>query len=436
MSLFRYSFSVILLIFLFSGCLKKVEEDTARKGNVIFIHPDGTGLAGWHTLRILEKGPDGELNWDRLPEIGLYKSHTKNSLVTSSNAGATMHAFGKKVVYHSYGMDGTTELTALSGKKKSIMIEARDAGMAVGVVNSGSIIEPGTGVFLASSTARNKYEEITRKIIESKAEVIMSGGEEWLIPEGTEGRFGKGLRTDSLNLIEYAIEQGYEVVYNKDELKAIPAETKKLLGVFARVHTFNDESEEIQKEKGLEDFTPEAPTLAEMTDAAINVLNNSGKQFILVVEEEGTDNFSNKNNAKGFLSALKRADDAIGVAMKYRLKNPNTLLVVASDSEAGGPEILAEQIEDVPDDFITPEMDKNGAPIDGINGMASKPFYSMPDQFGQRLPFGIAWSTGSDTYGSVVVRAEGLNSTMIKGTIDNTDIYRVMYATLFGKILD
>jgi alkaline phosphatase len=35
-------------------------------GNVIFIHPDGTGLANWNALRILYYGPDGETNWDKL----------------------------------------------------------------------------------------------------------------------------------------------------------------------------------------------------------------------------------------------------------------------------------------------------------------------------------------------------------------------------------
>ncbi len=427
---------VLFIAFAGISCVKKVEENTARIGNVIFIHPDGTGLSGWHTLRIWDKGPDGELNWDKLPNIGLYKSHTRNSLVTSSNAGATMHSYGKKVPYHSYGMNGTEELVALSGAKKSIMIEARDAGMAVGVINSGNIIEPGSGVFLASSTARSKSEEITRKIIESGAEVILSGGEEWMLPKGVEGRFGEGLRTDGINLIDYAKQNGYTVVYDKNELENAAPNANKLLGVFAGDNTFNSKSEEELRERGLDDFNAEAPSVAEMTDAAIQVLSKAGKQFFLVVEEEGTDNFGNANNARGFLKALKRADESIGVAQKYMKKNPNTLLVVASDSEAGGPELVSKPLDEIPEDVITPKRDENGAPLDGSEGTSSKPFYSAKDQFGQNLPFGIVWSTGGDTYGSVVARADGLNSGLIRGTIDNTDIYRVMYATLFGKILE
>jgi hypothetical protein len=31
-----------------------------------------------------------------------------------------------------------------------------------------------------------------------------------------------------------------------------------------------------------------------------------------------------------------------------------------------------------------------------------------------------------------VVRAAGLNSGLVRGTLDNTELYRIMHATLFG----
>jgi len=83
-----------------------------------------------------------------------------------------------------------------------------------------------------------------------------------------------------------------------------------------------------------------------------------------------------------------------------------------------------------------PKFDNNGAPIDGIDGSGTLPFISAPDKNGNRFPFGIAWSTGEDVTGSVIARAEGMNSDRMKGKIDNTDIYRIMYLTLFGKWLD
>ncbi len=266
-------------------------------GNVIFIHPDGTSLATWNATRILYYGTDGTLNWDRLTHIGLYQGHTKSSLTASSQAGATMHAYGVKVVYDSYGMDGTKPLTSLSGYNNSIMIEARDNGINIGIINSGTIVEPGSGVFVASDVSRGNDEDIAKKIIESGADLILSGGEQLLIPEGVEGRHGPGKRQDDLNLIDSAKQNGYYVVYNREELLKLPEDAEKVLGVFALHHTFNDKSEEELTALGLPNYKTTAPTLAEMTAAAIKFLSKKEGNFFLVVEEEGTDNFGNSNKS-------------------------------------------------------------------------------------------------------------------------------------------
>jgi alkaline phosphatase len=173
-----------------------------------------------------------------------------------------------------------------------------------------------------------------------------------------------------------------------------------------------------------------------MTEAAIKFLSAKQGNFFLVVEEEGTDNFGNANNANGYFDALKRADDAIGVALEFYSKNPNTLIITASDSEAGGMEIYGFLEKYMPRDKPLPERADNGAPLDGINGTGSKPFLTAKDKNGNQFQFAVAWSTNDDVFGSVIAKAEGLNSELMKGKIDNTEIYRIMYATLFGKILE
>lgn len=406
------------------------------KGNVIFIHPDGTSLSVWNMTRILYAGPDNNLNWDLLPSIGLYRGHLSNTLTATSNAGGTIHAYGVKTSNTSYGFDNGDIPTARSGEKMSIFHEAIKAGIKTGLVNSGNIVEPGTGAFVAQVDSRSKSEEIAKQVILSGVDVIMSGGEEWLIPKGTKGIYcNDGKRTDGINLIEEAIKLGYHIVYSRDELFNLPNGTKKLLGVFAENHTFNDKSEEELIELGLKNYNEEAPTLAEMTDSALKILSHDNSQFILVVEEEGTDNFGNYNNANGMLEALKRADDAIGVARNFLSENPNTLIVTASDSEAGGPSLNGYTKERLPFDKTSPKTTQNGSPLDGVRGTESLPFISSPDKEGRRFPFLISWSSTADVYGSVIVRAEGINSGLIYGSIDNTDIYKFMYLTLFGKLL-
>ena len=432
------NFSILLIIstlFIYS-CTKPVPEKKYKTGNVIFIHPDGTGLTNWNAVRILNYGPDGELNWDRMSNVGLYKSHMKDRLTATSHAGATIHAYGVKVKQDSYGLDGTEQIVSRSGTNISIMQEAMKAGIKTGIVNSGNIVEPGTGVFVASSESRQNYEEITKKICESGADVILSGGEEWLLPEGTEGRHGVGKRKDGINLIYYMRDQGYHVVYNREELLNVPGNVDKLFGVFALGHTFNDKTEEDLKELNLPNFKIDAPTLAEMTESAIDILSRNNRQFFLVVEEEGTDNFANSNNANGMLHALKRADDAIGIALDFQVENQKTLLIVAADSEAGGMELFAKAGLDQNVKANTPPTDDNTAPVDGIEGTETHYFLSAPDQFGNKLPFQISWATFHDGYGAVVARTNGLNAEEMKGTIDNTDIYKYMYLTLFGELLN
>jgi alkaline phosphatase len=425
----------LLLLILASSML--IAQQTIEKGNVIFIHPDGTGSASWNAARVLFVGPDGLLNWDKFTNIGLYRSHMKNSLGASSHSGATVHAYGVKVEQDSYGMDGTNPLTARSGKNKSIMHEAMEAGIRVGIVNTGNVIEPGSAVFVASSESRKNSEEITKKVIESGADLIFCGGEEWMLPEGVKGfHTDSGKRTDGINLIEKAAELGYVIIYNKEQLESLSREVKKVLGVFAANHTFNDKVEEELTERGLPLYQEQAPSFAEMVNAAITILSANGEQFFLVAEEEATDNFGNKNNAIGTLTAHKKADDAFGVAMEFIEYNPNTLLITASDSEASGMELIGYPEEYMPSDKVLPATDRNGAPIDGVNGSESLPFISAPDKNGNTFPFGIIWSSNSDLYGGVIAKSMGLNAHLMKLNFDNTDVYRMMYATLFGVYLD
>jgi alkaline phosphatase len=359
-----------------------------------------------------------------------------NTLTSSSEGGATVHAYGVKVGLLSYGMDGKSQIKSRAGNEMSIMQEAMTKGIRTGIINSGTIVEPGTGVFVASDESRANEEEIAKKIIESGADLIFSGGEEIMLPNGIQGKFGTGKREDGLNLIALAEGLGYYVIYNTEELLAAPINTEKILGVFAARHTFNDKSEEELIDLGLLNYSETAPTLAEMTEFAIRFLSNKGRQFFLVIEEEGTDNFGNANNANGTFEALKRADDAVGVALEYFHNNPNTLILTAADSEAGGLEIYGFLEKDMLRDKPLPEKSKNGAPQDGINGTATLPFLTGKDKNGKRFPFAVAWSTSDDVYGSVVAKAEGLNAELMNGKIDNTDIYRIMYATLFGKWLN
>ncbi len=399
-------------------------------GSVIFIHPDGAGISHWQAARFFWAGPDADLNWDRIPNIAVYRGHMADALSATSNGGGTTHAYGVKVDSDAFGTDGTKtgRPLAASGHRASIMHEAINAGIRTGLVNSGSLVEPGTACFVSSVPSRKNSAMIIEQLVVSGVDVILGGGEEWFLPKEKAGRHvSDGLRDDGLDLIEKARSLGYHVVFDRKELLETPAETKKLLGIFAAQDTFNDVSEAEMNEKKLPTFVEGAPTLAEMTQAALRILGD--ETFLLVVEEEGSDNFANLNNAQGTLDALKRADEAFGVALDFVDRHKETLLVTVADSSAGAMDVLGNPPSSLKKFQTLDSRDTNGAPYslapDG------SPFLSQPDREGRRHPFVLVWGTVHDTAGGILVRAAGKNSNKVRGSFDNTKIYELMWETLF-----
>jgi alkaline phosphatase len=408
--------------------------DAPRVGSVIFIHPDGAGLATWDVLRAIDVGPDGTLEWDRLPHVAVYSGPMADSLTASSNGGATAHATGVRPDFESFGLraDGSRILDS-KGEPLSVMRQAQRAGLPTALVQSGSVIEPGTACFVAESKRRADYDLIAEQVIESGVDLILAGGEQHYLPKGVRGRHGDGARKDKKDLIKRAKELGYTVVYTRDELAKLSPSEKKVLGVFADMHTFNDRTEEDLKIAGLPHYNADAPSLAEMTDYALRNLSARGQRFLLVVEEEGSDNFGNKNNAAGVIEALSRTDRAIGIARKFVVDHPNTLVITCADSDAGGMRLNGIPMRDgKPAPTTLPATSPNGSPIDGVDGTGSAPFIAKPDRYGHALPFYISWAHRDDVSGGILVRAEGLNADKVKGTMRNTDVAELMRETLFA----
>ncbi len=415
-----------------------VAPATADRGSVIFIHPDGASAATWAAGRALFVGPDGDLEWDRLPHVAVYRGHMADSLTATSNGGATTHAFGVKVASDAYGRTAAgprgRDIVDADGHSTSVARQAIRAGLGVGLVQTGISSEPGTGCFLAPVSSRGEHEAIVAALIESGADVLLGAGERYFRPEGARGVHGPGVRTDGRDLVAEARDRGYTVIFTRAELLSLSADTTRVLGLFAHGHTFNARPEETLRAAGEPRWVPGSPTVAEMTDAALKILARGDRRFLLVVEEEATDNFGNANNAAGVLEALGRADDAIGVARRLLAERPETLIVTCADSDAGGLRMRGLAMPpgaEVP--ATLPERDANGAPIDGVDGAGTAPFIAAPDRDGRRLPFLVSWAARDDVSGAILVRAEGMLADRVRGSMDNTEVTHLMRRVLFGN---
>ncbi|MGB3422577.1 MAG: alkaline phosphatase [Dolichospermum sp.] len=430
--------------------------------HVIFMHPDGASPSHYAFARFVDKGPDGRLNWDKMSNAGVYLGHMENQLGGTSNAGAVTHATGAKVYAESFGYElGNLPVTSLSGTTKTIVEEARDAGKVTALVQSGAIYEPGTAAFVAKTqqitnangsitVPRAQSAEIARQVINSGVDFIMGGGELNLLPVGTNGFHGTAAQLDAIsisslqrpteNLITLAQNLGYTVVYTEQQLNALltlPTPPTKVLGVFAPVHTFNDRPEEVLAAQGLPFYRETAPTIAEMLDVTQKLMEkhpNFQNGSIAIVEEEGTDNFGNNNNAAGTLEGLRRTDAAIGVAMDFINKYPNTLMVTAADSDAGGLQVVDPRTPGTNLGNINnnPTTTARNVPLDGQTGANTLPFVAATDADGDVFGFGVVWAGTPDFSGSIVSKAHGLNADKLPATLDNTKIYELMYETLFN----
>lgn len=377
--------SLLIAVFLLAAFFFPID---GRAENVIFIHPDGTSQEHFTAARLLYYGPDGTLNWDRLLNVAVTKNHIADKLSPDSVAGAVAHAAGVKTNFGYYG------LCVNRKPLRTVMEDARDAGRAVGLINTGCITEPGSGVFVASVESRDDRGEIASQILHAGVDVILGGGEKWFLPREVSGRHGEGARRDGRNLIEEAKTLGYTIVYDAKELLAVPAGTKKLLGLFADGNIYSIFPPRAYKEN--------APSLAQMVEVALEILSEKNQSgFLLVAEKEGTDDFSNMNNERLVIAAVKRADDAIGVALEFAKGNPETLLITASDSIAGGPQIARSK--------------------------RRRGRFTTPDG----MEFSVIWAGIVEDYGSgTITRAYGKHSELIGGTIDNTFINKVIRKAL------
>jgi alkaline phosphatase len=409
-----------------------IAAPASAQRNAIFLHPDGMGANTWMGVRLLEAGPDGRLAIDALPNVAAYVGPLSDRITQSSNGGATTHAWGLRAQKESYGtIDGKAPAAARSGFAGSIMREAQHAGKAVGIVNSSSVTEPGTGVFLASAANRDDEAEIAAQILAAKPVVALGGGEMFFLPKGVRGRHGEGVRTDGRNLVEEAKAAGYAVVHTADELRALPHDTPYVLGLFAAEETFNEATEEGLRKAKLPAFQPQAPRFDAMIAFAIARLSLDADGFLLVGNEEGTDNFGGENNATAVFDAGAGADRAVRIALDFARKQGETTVVLASDSDCGGLLVTGDDV--VAGQKVAPRGE-NGAPQDG--GPDGLPFLAAPDRAGVRLPFIATWASASDSSGGVMARGYGSGADLIRGTIDSSDIYRALYLGLFERRID
>ena len=381
LSIFRY-IAVVLAMILVLACDTETPEPTPSTNttNIILFIGDGMGESHRLAAKWASVGETGLLFMDDMATQGWARTGSADDPVTDSAAAATAISSGVKTKNGVIGMDADFNIVF------TILEEAISRGKMVGLVTTTQVTHATPAAFAAHVSSRKKMTDIAEQMLDAEVDVILGGGEDEFLPDTETGCFPEvGERKDGRDLIDEAIAAGYTFVCEPVDFTMVdPDSTSRLLGLFA--------------DEGM--VRPYAPSLAEMTQKAIEILSKSSKGFFLMVEGGQIDWASHSNDADNTISDTIELDKAVKVAQDYVLIDNDTLIIVTADHETGG---------------MSVSLSSSGAPgEDGPFGMPSgKAFY-------------VNWSTTSHTASNVPVSASGPASEMLTGTYENTHIFEVM----------
>ena len=216
------------------------------------------------------------------------------------------------------------------------------------------------------------------------------------------------------------------------------------------------------------------PTLAEMTNKAIKVLDKDEDGFFLMVEGSKIDWAAHANNTNGIVSEILAFDEAVKEAVEFAKEDGNTVVVVTTDHGNSGITIGSSYynenigsydkatFEETTDNFknakITEERFNSlisGKSDEEIRQLAlenynieltSEELQIVKGEVGEGREvgireviasrYGIGYTTGGHTGEQVylgVYAPEGVN--LLEGVVDNTEVNKYMQNALFGEEL-
>lgn len=304
------------------GTADAAKPENAGKGNgnngkvenVIYMIPDGFSSDYAANYRLF-KGEDAI--WDSHLK-GMYTTKSANSDITDSAAAGTAMATGIKT------NNGVVGLDTKGNKVETILEAAEKDGRSSGLVATATITHATPASFAAHVDDRNNETEIAKQLIASDVDVMLGGGKNNFLLASEGGN------QEELNLLTQAEEQGFEIVETSDELTNVKdlnvEDGDKLLGLFA--------NEALAPE--LHRGDTKEPSLAEMTETAINVLKEDKDGFFLMVEGSQIDWAGHANDAAWAMSEVAAFEEAVEKAIEFAKEDGKTLVVVGGDHDTGG----------------------------------------------------------------------------------------------------
>lgn len=296
--------TVIYVLFLTTPSVSQSPKSKSqRPTNIILMIGDGMGLSQI-TAGLYANG--NKLNLEKFHYCGFSKTHSGDTLITDSGAGATAISTGHKTYNGAIGVD--------MNKKplKTILEIAEENQLATGLVVTDEVTGATPASFVAHVASRKKYEEIALGFLKTSIDVFIGGGRKEFIN-----------RQDSLNLLDSLKTKKFIVATSLEETSKISS--GKLAALVAE-----KEMPSI-KEGRSPDFLQNA------SQTAIHILkNNSSYGFFLMIEGSQIDWGGHDNDLQYVIDEMLDFDKTIGKVLEFAEKDGNTLVIVTADHETGG----------------------------------------------------------------------------------------------------
>lgn len=279
--------------------------------NIIYMIGDGMGdniieaTERYHADDLYE----GKLAMNHMPLLCHPTTYSADYQVTDSAAGGTALATGFKTNNGVVAKDSN-----LTKDYKTLLELAAEKGKSTGIICTKWVTDATPAAFTAHVNNRTEEEAIAdqqlEKIADGTLDVVLGGGQ------------SKYKRDDNKSLFFKALESGMTYVTKWEEAQGVKA---PLVGLFS--HRMMDTTD------------PSMPTLAQMTDLALETLSEDENGFFLMVEGAQIDTHAHSNDLTKEAIELYYFDQAVAVAMRYVAMNPDTVLIVTADHECGGLEL-------------------------------------------------------------------------------------------------
>jgi alkaline phosphatase len=303
--------------------------------NVIMLVPDGCSQSIQTITRLYTGKP---LNVDEIV-TGTVSTWMSDSVITDSAPAATAFATGHKSTdkFLSIGPRTSDLLTGYTPTADpyepiaTVLEGSKLEGKATGLVSTSVIAHATPAAFVSHIYNRALYNDIIEQMVYQDVDVVFGGGYTYLFPTTqtyttSYGATWTGSRTDGEDLRQALLSRGYQIVDSKTTMETI--ESGKVWGLF-------DDSD-LDPEADRAVFNPQQPSLADMTEKAIQLLSEDKDGFFLMVEGSQVDWANHANDPIYAVTDFLAFDEAVGVAMKYAEADGHTLVLAFPDHNTGG----------------------------------------------------------------------------------------------------